>query len=458
MQKPNIIFILADDMGYGDIGAFGNPDVETPHLDHLTHEGISLTQHYAGSPVCAPSRAALLTGRYPHRTGAIDTFEGRGLDRLALSEVTLADLLKSSGYATGLIGKWHLGALDPKYHPNARGFEEFVGFRGGWQDYYDWRLFHNSSIRKSDGRYLTDVFTEEAVQFIYRHRREQFFLHLAYNAPHFPFQVPDEDADIFRKKEKFTEGVSVIYGMNRRMDKGIGRVLEELDRHGLTGNTIVVFASDNGPQMNGEGEKCTSRFNGHFNGQKCLVYEGGIRVPAIIRWPGGLDAGQRNDGLGHFTDWLPTFCGITGTELPDRHLDGHDILPMLRGENGKVNPRRFWQWNRYTPVGTCNAAVRDGDWKLLRPIIPEAMKVDPLDSNTDRMLKYEPEKVKDISRTPEPERTIPDPPPPLLFNLKDDPYEQNDLAAKYPRTVSKLQSELDAWFEDVERDRRRVHV
>jgi arylsulfatase A-like enzyme len=458
VSKPNIIFILADDMGYGDIGAFGNPDVETPNLDRLTREGISLTQHYAGSPVCAPSRAALLTGRYPHRTGAIDTFEGRGLDRLSLSEVTIADLLKSSGYATGLIGKWHLGALDPRYHPNARGFEEFVGFRGGWSDYYQWRLFHNDSVRKADGRYLTDVFTEEAVQFIYRHRQEPFFLHLAYNAPHFPFQVPEEEADIFREKGKFTEGVSVIYGMNRRMDKGIGRILEELETHGIAENTLVIFASDNGPQLGNKGEQCLNRFNGHFNGMKGLVYEGGIRVPAIVRWPDGLDAAKRNDGFGHFTDWLPTLCGIAGAKLSDRTLDGHDILPLLRGEKQKVNPWRFWQWNRYSPVRTCNAAMRSGDWKLIRPVIPEAMKVNPEDSQTDRRLKYEPEKVKDITRTPEPERTIPDPPPALLFNLKDDPFEQHDLASKQPETVRKMERELDKWFESVEADRRRIRA
>ena len=300
-QKPNIVVILADDMGYGDFGAFGNDAVQTPNLDGLAGEGICLTQHYSGSPVCAPARAALMTGRYAHRTGAIDTLEGRGLDRLALSEVTLADILKNCGYATGLVGKWHLGALDPRYHPNARGFDEFVGFRGGWSDYYLWRLDYNATFRKADGRYLTDVFTEEAIGFINRHRTEPFFLHLTYNAPHFPLQVPDEDAEPFRERGEFTEGVCRIYGMNRRMDAGVGRVLEELERLGLAENTLLVFTSDNGPQFGGKSDMCTDRCNSRFNGCKCLVYEGGIRLPAIVRWPAGLAGARQVGELVHFT-------------------------------------------------------------------------------------------------------------------------------------------------------------
>lgn len=171
---PNIVYIIADDFGCGDTGTFGNPAVRTPALDALAAAGTCLTQHYAGSAVCAPSRAALLTGRYPHCTGAIDTFEGRGLDRLALREVTIADHLRAAGYATGLMGKWHSGALDPRYHPNRRGFDEFVGFRGGWIDYWRYRLDHNGSFSDADGRYATDVFTEAAVRFIERHHQQPF--------------------------------------------------------------------------------------------------------------------------------------------------------------------------------------------------------------------------------------------------------------------------------------------
>ncbi len=457
--RPNIILILADDLGYGDIGAFGNPDVQTPALDALAGEGLVLTQHYSASAVCAPARAGLLTGRYPHRTGAIDTLEGRGLDRLALDERTLADALKAEGYSTGLIGKWHLGALDPTYHPNRRGFDTFVGFRGGWQDYYDWNLDVNGARRKADGRYLTDVFTDEAVDFIDQHRAEPFFLHVAYNAPHTPLQAPEEDIAPFRGTGRFHEAVSRLYGMVRRLDSGVGRILETLERHGLRENTLILFTSDNGPQFGSElGPGSLRRFNGHFSGQKGTAYEGGIRVPAIVRWPGGMEGGGRRlDGLVHFTDWLPTLLAAAdGGKTSPLPLDGASVLPLLRGEHGQTNTVRFWQWNRYTPVGDCNAAMREGAWKLLHPAFGEAMQVSPEDLAMDRRLKYEPETVTDIERGPEPERTLPAArPAPLLFDLDNDPYEQNDLAAVYPERVRAMQAALARWFESVEADRRR---
>ncbi|HEY64446.1 MAG TPA: arylsulfatase [Caldilineae bacterium] len=457
MRRPNILLILVDDMGYGDFGVFNDGSLKTPTLDRLVEEGVCLTQHYSASPVCAPARAALLTGRYPHRTGAIDTLEGRGLDRLALREVTIADLLKQAGYVTGLIGKWHLGALDPRYHPNNRGFDEFVGFRGGWQDYYEWRLDYNDTYRKSDGRYLTDVFTEEAVQFIRRHSKEPFFLHLAYNAPHFPFQAPEEEVAPFRETGKFTKAVSTIYGMIQRMDKGLERVLEELKRQGIEDNTLVLFTSDNGPQFGGEGEMCTTRFNCGFNGAKGLVYEGGIRVPMVLRWPDGLDGGHHFHEMVHFVDWLPTLLAAAGLEPPrDLALDGQNVLPVLRGEGGKVETRRFWQWNRYTPLVTCNAAMRDGPWKLVRPAIREAMVVSPEDLAMDRALKYEPDRFTDICRDPEPPREVPPPPPPQLFNIEQDPLEQHDLAASEPERVAWMLRELETWFESVEAERRNI--
>ena len=192
MTNPNIVLIVADDMGYGDFGLFNDGPARTPVLDGLADESVCLTQHYSGSCVCAPARAALMTGRYPHRTGAIDTLEGQGLDRLALREVTLADHLRAAGYATGMVGKWHLGALDPRYHPNARGFDDFFGFRGGWADYYKWRIDRNGTTEHSDGRYLTDVFASEASAFIARNAQRPFFLHVAFNAPHTPLQAPQE--------------------------------------------------------------------------------------------------------------------------------------------------------------------------------------------------------------------------------------------------------------------------
>ncbi len=454
--RPNIILVLADDMGYGDFGVFSDGSPLTPALDQLIKDGVCLTQHYSASPVCAPARAGLLTGRYPHRTGAIDTLEARGLDRLSLDEVTIGDIFKSAGYVTGLVGKWHLGAIDPRYHPNARGFDEFIGFRGGWSDYYQWYLDYNKNIVKSDGRYLTDVFTQEAIDFIRRHRREPFFLHLAYNAPHFPFQALDEDLKPFIEKGKFTKAVSLIYAMIYRMDKGISAILEELKKLGLEENTIFIFTSDNGPQFGGEGDNCTTRYNAKFRGCKTNVYEGGIRVPAVIRCPArGLAGGKKNDNFMHFTDWLPTLCSMAGISVPkDIQLDGQDVsTALLEGKNTYV-PKRFWQWNRYEPIITFNAAMRDGKWKLVRPPVKEIFQITKEDGEIDRRIKYNPGEFKNIYVGALPEIDLPSPSCPQLFNLEDDPYEENNLSFQYPQIVENMLDGLEDWFREVESERK----
>jgi arylsulfatase A len=457
MTRPNIVFILADDMGYGDFGCFNGGLSQTPTLDHLAGEGVCLTQHYSASPVCAPARAALLTGRYPHRTGALDTLEQRGLDRIALREYTIADYLGAAGYATGLVGKWHSGALDPRYHPNRRGFDEFAGFSGGWSPYVDYRLDRNGTITKNDGRYMTDVLTDEAVAFVERHAAEPFFLTLAYSAPHFPFHALEEDFAPFRETGSFTNAVSHIYGMIRCMDRGVARVLDALDRLGISENTIVLFTSDNGPQFTGSGEMDSRRFNRGFAGAKLLVYEGGIRVPLIVRWPAGLEGRRRLDGIVHFTDWLPTLLAAGGVDLPrDLRLDGVDAMPLLRDEAGGVAPQRFWQWNRYSPVGECNAAMRDGPWKLVLPAIDELLRVTPADLQIDILAKTQPEQHAELTRTPEPERAPLRPLAPQLFDLASDPGEQHDLATEQPARVRRMSAELAAWFEAVEADRRTI--
>jgi arylsulfatase A-like enzyme len=457
MPKPNVVLILVDDMGYGDFSAFNGGLSDTPVLDGLIEESVCLTQHYAGSCVCAPSRAALMSGRYPHRTGAIDTLDARGLDRLALRERTMGDMFQAAGYATGLVGKWHLGAADPRYHPNARGFDEFVGFRGGWWDYYDWTLDCDGSFREADGRYLTDVFTDEATGFIARHSDEPFFLHLTYNAPHGPFQAPQEDIDLFADRQGLNTGVRTLYGMIHRMDSGVGRVLEELQRQDIADNTIVLFTSDNGPQFGGEGDMRTHRFNCGFNGAKGLVYEGGIRLPMIVRWPDGLGGGRQVDDMVHFTDWLPTLAAAADVEMPNGEpLDGWNVWPVLRGEPGKVNTRRFWQWNRYTPVVESNAAMRDGEWKLVRPQIGAAHYLSPEEYALDRATKRDPESRTDICRDPEPVREIPEPPAPELYNIADDPEEQHNLAGEQPERAAKMLAELETWFEEVEAERATI--
>jgi len=459
--RPNIVLVLADDMGWGDFGCFGDGVARTPTLDRLVASGLCLTQHYSASPVCAPARASLFTGRYPQRTGSIDTIEMRGLDRMALGERTIAELLRDAGYATGLIGKWHNGALDPRHHPTARGFHEFVGFCGGWHPYFGWTLERGTSpatqTLADDGRYLTDVFTEEAVDYVRRHRGERFFLHLAYNAPHYPFQSRPEDVAPYRERGDLTAAVCHIRAMIERMDEGIARVLEALDACGIADDTLVLFSSDNGPQIGGEGALDTTRPNCGYRGAKLLVYEGGIRLPMVLRWPAGLDGGGRTlDALVHFTDWLPTLLGVAGGEVPrDRVLDGVDVLPLLQGERGQVCDRRFWQWNRYTPHGECNAAMRDGPWKLVRPAIDELMQVTKADWDMDVAAKFDRANHREISRD-----SLPEPPsvaalPSQLFDLARDPGETVDLAAQEPERVRRMEAELARWFEEVELERRR---
>ncbi|HOJ30913.1 MAG TPA: arylsulfatase [bacterium] len=452
MKKPNIIFILADDMGYGDFSFFNQGLSDTPVLESIYQEGVCLTQHYSASPVCSPARAALLTGRYPHRTGCIDTLQMNGLDRLAPDEITIADILKANGYATGLIGKWHLGAIEKKYHPNQRGFSEFVGFRGGWQDYYQWNLYYNEQLVRADGRYLTDVFTDEALRFIKRHKNDPFFLHITYNAPHLPLQSPEEDVRFFLEKG-LSEGVAYIYAMIRRMDRGIGQILEELRKSGLENQTIIFFTSDNGPQFKGGG-KCLMRYNHNFRGCKGNVYEGGIRVPMLVRWPGVINRGEVIDQMVHFVDWFPTILDICGLKMPrgSKNIDGKSILSILQG-NKPVNSKRFWQWNRLYPVCNSNIAMRDGDWKLVKPPIPSTMKVPIELVEIDREYAYHPEQFNDIIKMSFPAFDIGENTP-QLFNLQTDPLEQVDLASRYPEKVKEMEQEMNEWFEEVESERK----
>ena len=456
-KHPNIVFILADDMGYGDFSRFNHGLSSTPVLDGLIGESVCLTQHYSASPICSPARAALLTGRYPHRTGAIEPRELRGLCNLALRETTIAQVLKRAGYTTGLVGKWHNGSVGTQYHPNARGFDEFIGFRSGWQDYFQWILNRNGQFERSDGRYLTDVFTDEAIRFLERHQREPFFLHLSYNAPHAPLQAPPEDVRPFAETGKFTTAVSTIYGMVRRMDQGIGQFLAALDRLGLAENTIVMFTSDNGPQFGGSGDNCYDRFNCGFNGSKSFVYEGGIRLPLILRWPAGVNGGRQFHEMVHSCDWFPTLLAAAGLEVPaELNIDGANVLPVLRGEGGNVPAKRFWQWNRYQPVLTSNAAMRDGDWKLVRPAIRETFWTDPREVELDGRLRKEPWKEFEHTTGPFPVRELPAPHELELYNITEDPTEEHNLAGQNPDRVQGMLRELETWFEEVELERATI--
>jgi arylsulfatase A len=445
-RKPNIVFIVADDMGYGDFSAFNFGASQTPAIDRLMREGTVLTQHYAGSAVCTPSRACLMTGRYPQRTGAVDTLDVSGLNNLGLEEATIADLLGAGGYVTGIVGKWHLGWADPRHRPHARGFQEAIALEkcGHW----DWVLDYNGVRKEADGRYEADVLSEEAVHFMRRHRQEPFFLYLTFFEPHDPLEAPEEDIRPFLEAG-ISENVSKIYGMIRRMDHGIDRVLNELKRLGLEDDTLVVVTSDNGPQPGPSwtDRSSTTRYNCGFNGHKDLVYEGGIRIPAIVRWPAGFPRlGMIND-MTHFSDWFPTLLDLAGVGVPSGlRLDGQSMVTLLRGEPYVVAPRRFWQFSRYFPTPLHNAAVREGDWKLVRPCLDDV--TGPLlgvlaphhgiaqpTCDWNGVGRYRPR--------------LPEPLTPQLFNLLEDPQELNDLSAQHPHRMERMGRELDNWFESV---------
>lgn len=470
MKRPNFVLMMADDMGYGDFGIFSEGRVRTPFLDSLIDESVCLSQNYTGSPVCSPSRAAMLTGRYPIRTGAVTPQETLGYDRIALRERTLGDVFKANGYATGLIGKWHNGALDPRYHPNARGFDEFVGFRGGWADYWRYNLDRNGTMVPSDGTYMTNVLASESVDFIDRHANEPFFLSVMFNAPHTPLHAPQDYVTPYIEAG-FSVDVAIVYAMIEVMDRGVEQISEALRRNGIYDDTVFMFTCDNGPAFGvrwdhvppgGTGD--TTRFNCGLNGAKGSVLEGGVRVPMVMRWPAGLDGRGDNHQLVHFIDWLPTFMEMADAQPIDsmRPLDGSSVLPQLRGESPSQAPKRFWQMNAYSPVGCSNAAVRDGDWKLVRPALPlqpateEGRRLAHEYVLLDIAYKYEPERVTSIARWPEPERVIDDPPRPILYNIADDPLEEHDLWESDPSRGAKMLNDLENWFDEVESERRTI--
>lgn len=457
MPNPNVVVILADDLGYGDLEVYGNPVLRTPQISRLANDGICLTQHYSGSPLCAPARASLLTGRYNHRTGALSVESNRGLDRISLREATMADVFKRAGYATGMVGKWHSGLHDMRYHPNNRGFDEFCGFLNGGMNYWDWLIEYNGQYRSTDGRYLTDVFTGEAVEFIKRHANEPFFLYVAYNAPHSPLEAPSQDVQTYLELDGINQAVATLYAMIQRMDTGIGRILDTLQEQGITDNTIILLTSDNGPWLGNDGIgneiMSMARYNGPFRGMKQDVLEGGIRVPAIIRWRDGLPVHREYHDMVHFTDWLPTLmAGCEIDSFPNLPLDGVNQLSVLRGEKGQVPTQRFWQFNRYDPVNNCNATMRDGPWKLYWPRIPEAMAKLQADSADYRLNIDRPHLLKKVENPPV-GRTLSSPGIPQLYHIDQDPYEQNDLASQQKNRVAHMQNILANWFEEVELER-----
>lgn len=425
-DPPNVILILADDMAPGDLASANGGISTTPRLDALADESAVFSNAYAGSPVCAPSRAALLTGRYPHRTGSVTLNQQKHpeLTRVKLDETIVAERFKANGYATGIVGKWHSGPSD-QYEPPHRGFDESIVFHDSTEvkSYFQYQLDHNGEVRHyEDEGYLTDVLTEHAVDFVRRHRERPFFLHLAHYAPHRPLSAPDDIIAKYTAKG-LDEKIATVYAMIEIMDTGIGVLLDELDTLGLAENTLVIFASDNGPDpLVGE------RFNDPWRGAKYMVNEGGIRVPFFVRWPGTIEPGSRKEAV-HFIDVVPSLIEICRLDDGPKGLpiDGVSFAGLLSDGYSEFTPppRRFWQWNRLNPRVTHNGAVREGDWKLVKPFVTKNYPKGPSD------LDYR------------------------LYNLASDPGEENDLAAEHPGEVDRLTELYRSWFFEIEADRKR---
>ena len=391
--RPNIVLIVSDDQGYGDSSCYDHPkEVATPNIDRLAAEGVRMTNGYASAYVCAPTRAGLLTGRYQQRFG----FYAPGDSRIGLprSEVTLADMLRKQGYATAVIGKWHVG-IDPEYHPLKRGFDEFYGFLGhGAHDYFDLKItsefnsIYRNEKRINDTGYLTDNLARESVSFIERHKNQPFFLYLPFNAVHWPLQALQKYIKLFNTGDKNRD---IYLAMLKSMDEAVGKVLDALKRTGADDNTLIIFFSDNG------GAKKNFANNGALRDFKQSVYEGGIRVPFIVRWPGKLPKGKVCDEPVISLDAMPTICAAAGAKLPDdRVYDGKNMLGVLRGRTkGPLHKALFWD------DGVKQWAVREGKWKLLfnREGSLELYDLEADISEKNNLVKQRPEIVKRLQKT-----------------------------------------------------------
>src|SRR5882724_2089785 len=363
-KPPNIVFILADDLGYADVACYGRPDLKTPNIDHLAAQGLRFLQAYANSAVCTATRTALITGRYQYRLrlGLEEPLVGNADVGLPPEHPTLPSLLKKAGYSSTLVGKWHLGVL-PKFGPLQSGYDHFYGFRGGALDYY----FHNGPDHRDDlwdddvpvdqTGYLTDLLGSRAVDVVndYAKSGQPFLISLHFNAPHWPWEAPGDEAETKRVAgtalRDFDGGTQKTYQrMIEAMDAQIGRVLEALDANGLTENTIVIFTSDNG------GERFADTWP--FTGKKTDLLEGGLRIPMVIAWPARIAPGRTSDQVAISMDWLPTLLAAAGTAPdPGYPPDGMNLLPALTGDAAVVERKLFWRYKR-----KWQRAARIGDY------------------------------------------------------------------------------------------------
>ena len=404
-ERPNIVFIMADDLGYGDLGCYGCDDIQTPNLDRLAKDGVRLTDFYATSSTCSPTRAAFLTGRYPQRIGLDNALYYQEMGRgLKPAGDTIARALQKAGYRTGLSGKWHLG-YDSQRTPIQQGFDHFFGMLGGNHHYFEhidrigvYDLWLNEKPVQREG-YTTDLIAEDSIAFMRRNRDIPFFLFVAHAAPHFPFQGPgDRDKPVKPKTKSWQQGDRETYvSMVEHMDTAIGRTLREIDRLGLRDKTLVIFCSDNGGDVHSRNEP--------FSGHKSSIWEGGIRVSCLARWPRQIPAGTVSAIPSTTFDWTASLRSFT--DKPQQREDGINLLPYLKsGKNPEARPL-FWR-RKSGPkrkVRNASRAVRQGDWKLLE--------------------------IKDGPRQ--------------LFNLSKDPAEKNDLMLRNPDIALRLTKALDQW-------------
>ena len=392
-ERPNVLLIMTDDQGWGDIQSHGNSRIDTPVLDRLAESGARFDRFFV-SPVCAPTRASLLSGRYHPRTGVHGVT--RGFETMRSEEVTLAEILKQAGYVTGCFGKWHNGAHYPS-HPNGQGFDEFFGFCAGhWNNYFDTTLEHNGLPVKTKG-YIADVLTDAAVNFIDKNKDRPFFCYVPYNPPHSPFQVPD---GYFRqyKLQGMDDKLACVYAMCTNLDYNIGRIFNKLRELGPGKETIVIFLTDNGPN--------TARFNGDMRGRKGSVHEGGGRVPCFIHWPGQIEPGRTIRQIAAHIDILPTVVELTKVKVPaTKPLDGVSLVPLLKGDSpGWPDRMLFTKW-------ADRGAVRTQDFRLV------------IENNR-----------------------------PQLYDMNSDPGEKKDLARSRPEVTKKLKTAYDDWLREVSAD------
>src|SRR5678816_2022303 len=411
--RPNVVLIITDDVGYGDFGSYGAPDIKTPNIDGLARDGVRLTDFYANGATCTPTRAGLISGRYQQRfglewpLGAANGDTARGLPATGRS---LPQPLKGSGYATALVGKWHLGWTS-EFSPGKHGFDYFFGFKSGFTDYYehtdgngDPDLFENESPVHVDG-YMTDLITERSIKFIDEHAAAPFFLEVTYNAAHWPFQVPDhpsvaaDHGRFVQPEENDTATRQDYVAVLERADQGIGQILQALKRRGLDRNTLVIYMQDNGGEW-------VSRNAPLFN-RKGTVWEGGIRVPAIFKWPGHLPAGRVSNQVGIVQDVTASILAARCSRWPPAaRPDGINLLPILEGRTSVVERTLFF---RFTIGNVKQLAVRQGSWKLL----------------VDGAKRY-------------------------VFDLSKDLGERNDLTNQRQDIAQRLRPLIAAWEADVD--------